>query len=103
MNLPDTPNSYPTVSPPVASYPGKNLGITAMTLSLINLLGIPTALIGLILGYVALGQSRELGLKNDYAKVAIITGWAVLVLALLLAFFIVLLAFASSGNHGGYK
>ncbi len=65
------------------SYPGKTLGITAMVLSFLGIIIAPTAIVGLILGYMAQVQAREVGAKNIYATIAVITGWVVVGLGFL--------------------
>jgi len=77
------PGQYPYQAPNT-DYPGKALGIVAMVLSLINLIGFPTALFGLIMGYVALGQSKAAGYGNTSAKVAVISGWIIVGISFLI-------------------
>lgn len=56
--------------------PGKTMGILSVVFSGANFLGFPTAIVGLILGYVARNQSRKAGVyDNTLAKVGIILGW----------------------------
>lgn len=59
-----------------ASKPGKTLGIVAFVLSFF------LSLVGLILGIVALVQSRRSGYKNPWAIAAIIVGGIVLILTI---------------------
>lgn len=70
--------------------PAQGLGITAMILSLVNLVGIPTSLIGLILGHVALRQSKRAGFSNPYALTAVIVGWILVGLSILFLLLIIL-------------
>ena len=65
--------AYPAAPPPTGQYaapppaaPGRTLGIVAFILSFF------IALVGLILGIVALVQSRKAGQKNGFALAAII-------------------------------
>jgi hypothetical protein len=88
-------NSAPYGAP--TDYPGKILGIVAMILSLVNLLFIPTALIGAILGHVAYKQGKDAGFKNIPALVGIIAGWIIVGLTLLVVGFIVLVSAAAVG------
>lgn len=87
---------------PTGDYPGKNMGLVAMILSLINFIGIPTALIGLIMGYMAQRQSKEAGVENIFAKVAIIVGWIIVGLTVLLFGGIIALGLISSAVSSGY-
>lgn len=86
--IPAPTSSYQTTG---LDYPGKNMAIVAMVLSLVSLIGIPTALIGLILGYVAYTQSKRAGFKNSFALVAIIVGWIVVAIVTAIIGLIVLL------------
>ena len=65
------------VGQPGAEDPGKTLGIIALVAVFF------ISLLGLILGYVARGQSKKAGFKNTPAKVAIILGWIFLALTIL--------------------
>lgn len=69
------PSAYPAAPPPTGQYaapppaaPGRTLGIVAFILSFFM------ALVGLILGIIALVQSRKAGQKNGFALAAIIIG-----------------------------
>lgn len=64
--------------------PGKVLGIVALILSLLQLILIPTALLGAILGHVAHVKSRQAGYKNTAATVAIVSGWLLTIIGLAL-------------------
>ncbi len=77
-------------------YPGKALGIVAMVLSLINIIGFPTALFGLIMGHIALNQSKAAGYGNTSAKVAVIAGWIIVGLSLLVFAILVVSWFGSA-------
>jgi len=66
---------YPAAPPPAGQYaapppatPGRTLGIVALILSFFM------SLVGLILGIIALVQSRKAGQKNGFALAAIIVG-----------------------------
>ena len=74
------PSAYPAAPPPTGQYaapppatPGRTLGIVAFILSFF------IALAGLILGIIALVQSRKAGLKNGFALAAIIISAVLLV------------------------
>lgn len=69
----------PPPAPPAPAYsavtpapvnPGKTMGVVALVLSIL-----PLQLIGIILGFVALGQSKKVGQKNGFAVAAIIIGF----------------------------
>ena len=62
----EVPPSAPVYAAAPAAVPGKTLGIAALVLSFFF------QLIGLILGIIALSQSRKAGAKNTPALVAII-------------------------------
>src|SRR5690349_4171131 len=71
-------------APANAPVPGKTLGIVAFILSFF------VQLIALILGIVALVQSRKAGHKNGWALAAIIISVVLMVLGIILAFAIVI-------------
>ncbi|SDQ21878.1 DUF4190 domain-containing protein [Microbacterium sp. cf332] len=78
------PPAYPTSSDasyanPDAPVPGKTLGIIAFILALVP---VGLQLIGLILGIVALVQSKKAGRKNGLALAAIIISSILLVLTI---------------------
>jgi hypothetical protein len=86
------PASQPTYSsaPPAqygapanAPIPGKTLGIVALVVAIFF------NVIGLILGIVALVQSRKAGYKNGWAVAAIIVGAVLTVLGIIITFLIV--------------
>jgi uncharacterized membrane protein len=59
---------------PVAENPGKTLGIVALIAAFF------VSLLGIILGFVALNQSKKAGYPNGPAKAAIIVGIIITVL-----------------------
>ena len=63
----------------VAENPGKTLGIVALVASFF------ISLLGLILGIVALNQSKKAGFKNGPAKAAIILSIIFMVIGIILA------------------
>lgn len=73
-----------------ATYPGKGLGIAALIVSFFF------SLIGLILGIVALNQSKQAGFKNTPAVAAIWVGAALLVISVIAFIAITALAAAAS-------
>ena len=80
------PPAYPTAPPappagavPGAPVPGKTLGIVALIVAFF------ANIIGLILGIVALVQSRKAGHKNTPAVWAIIVGAVLFVLSIIVA------------------
>lgn len=80
--------SYQNAAP--ATFPGKGLGITALILAFFF------NLIGLILGIVALNQSKQAGYKNTPAVAAIWVGAAFMVLTVVAAVMVFGLAAATS-------
>jgi hypothetical protein len=54
------------------------MGIVALVLSIL-----PFQLIGIILGFVALGQSKRAGQKNGFAVAAIIVGMVLMALSVI--------------------
>jgi hypothetical protein len=75
--------------PAPAAVPGKTLGIVAFVVSFF------ASLIGLILGIVALVQSRKAGHKNGWAVAAIILGAVFFVITIIVV--ITLIGLAVSG------
>jgi len=71
------PPPAPQYSAPPPTQPGKTLGIVAFVLSIL------LPLVGLILGIVALVQSRKAGLKNPWALAAIIVGSVLVMLGII--------------------
>jgi len=90
MTDPNTPGAvpssqYPTAPPPAygapvqPTVPGKTLGIVAFILSFFM------QVIALILGIVALVQSKKAGNKNGFALAAIIISSVLLVIGIIIA------------------
>jgi hypothetical protein len=78
----DAPVPAPAAPAPAPANPGKTMGIVALVLSIIGV-----HLIGIILGFVGLNQSKKAGQKNGFAVAGIIIGFigiAILVLFLTL-------------------
>ncbi len=69
---------------PAPVNPGKTMGIVARVLSIL-----PFQLIGVILGFVALGQSKKVGQKNGFAVAAIVVGFIGLVIGTIIAISVV--------------
>ncbi len=69
---------------PTAAVPGKTLGIVAFVLSFF------VQLIALILGIVALVQSRRAGAKNGWAVAAIIISAVLIVVGIIVAFAVII-------------
>lgn len=107
---PDVPQASPPVTPPPAAqqpyaaapppapaytqpqgdtYPGKTLGVVALVLSCIFFLGI-SVLVGLILGIVALVQSKNAGRKNGPALAAVIVASVLIVLGIIIGVIVAL-------------
>lgn len=87
---------------PSTSYPGKTMGIVAFILSLAGLVTSGLAsVVGLILGIVALVQSKKAGHKNGLALAAIIIGAIIVVLCVvgLVIFFLWFGAFMAAMNQ----
>ncbi|MGB4777294.1 DUF4190 domain-containing protein [Microbacterium sp.] len=70
--------AYDGGAPSNGSYPGKTLGIVALIVAIF------ANLIGLILGIVALVQSKKAGYKNGFAVAAIIVGSVLFVIGLII-------------------
>ncbi|AZC13630.1 MULTISPECIES: DUF4190 domain-containing protein [unclassified Microbacterium] len=96
-SAPQTPPAYSSAPPPAynaqpapgAPVPGKTLGIVAFVLSFF------AQLIALILGIVALVQSRKAGVKNGWALAAIIISAVLMVIGIIV---IILVAVAVGGG-----
>ncbi len=94
------PPAYPTSNEPAyspapgAPVPGKTLGIVALVLAIVP---VGLQLVGLILGIVALVQSRKAGRKNGVAVAAIIVSAILLVLGII-ATIVAISIFATMGN-----
>ncbi|WP_438353335.1 DUF4190 domain-containing protein [Microbacterium sp. CJ88] len=82
----------PAYGAPAASVPGKTLGIVAVFVAIFF------NVIGLILGIVALVQSRKAGVKNGPAVAAIIIGAVLLVVGIIVAVSLFAVAGAALGN-----
>lgn len=63
----------PVTPAPVAASDGKTLGIVALIVSFF------VSLLGIILGFVARGQSKRAGVKNGPATAAIVLGFIFLI------------------------
>lgn len=91
------PPAYPTAPPapagaaPGAPVPGKTLGIVALIVAFF------ANLIGLILGIVALVQSRKAGVKNTPAVWAIVVGSVLLVLSIIVGIIVIVAITAAAG------
>ena len=104
------PAGYPDPTYPPYGYqygyapaPQTNsLAIAALVLSLVGVASCITAPIGAILGHVASKQIRERGEGGaGMAKAAIIVGWILTgLLLLLVAFYIIVIVFAVSNSSG---
>lgn len=96
-SAPQNPPAYSSAPPPAynsppapgAPVPGKTLGIVAFVLSFF------AQLIALILGIVALVQSRKAGVKNGWALAAIIISAVLLVIGIIV---IIVVAVAIGGG-----
>lgn len=60
----------PVPAAPAPANPGKTMGVVALVLSIIGV-----HLIGIILGFVGLNQSKKAGQKNGFAVAGIIIGF----------------------------
>lgn len=98
MSLPRDTVYYNNAPVVTTSYPGKTMGLVGMILTLVNFIFIPTALIGLILGYVAKKESKDAGFDNGFALTAIIIGWIIVGLSIL--FVLSLMGLAALGTTG---
>ncbi len=78
--------------PTEVENPGKTLGIVALIASFF------IALLGLILGIVALNQSKKAGFKNGPAKAAIIISIVLMVLGLIIGIIFIVGGAALFGN-----
>ncbi|WP_100813799.1 hypothetical protein [Microbacterium lacus] len=91
------PPAYPTAPPapagtaPGAPIPGKTLGIVALIVAFF------ANFIGLILGIVALVQSRKAGVKNTPAVWAIIVGSVLFVLSIIIGIIVIVAITAAAG------
>jgi len=107
---PQTPPSAPPVAPayqqaaypsapayngapsPTGAVPGRTLGIVAFVVAIFF------NVIGLILGIVALVQSRRAGAKNGWAVAAIIVGAILFVLTIVIIVVVVSLVAGTAGD-----
>jgi hypothetical protein len=89
---PSTPPAAPAAAAPGAPIPGKTLGIVALIVAFF------ANIIGLILGIVALVQSRKAGYKNTPAVWAIIVGAVLAVVWIIVIIVAVGLAVAGAGE-----
>ncbi|WP_319463627.1 DUF4190 domain-containing protein [Micromonospora sp. RTP1Z1] len=99
------PPAYPGYGYPGYGYPAaaktNTMAIVALVLSLVGIASCITAPVGAILGHVARKQIRETGEQGEgMAKAAIIVGWILTgLLVLVIAFYVVVIALAiSNGN-----
>ncbi|GMM96296.1 DUF4190 domain-containing protein [Microbacterium sp. MTN4-26] len=76
---PAAPGAQDAPAPSSAPTPGKTLGIVALVLSFF------VQLVALILGIVALVQSRKAGAKNGFAVAAIIISSVLMVIGIIIA------------------
>lgn len=79
---------------PGAPVPGRTLGIVALVLAIVP---VGLQLVGLILGIVALVQSRKAGRRNGMALAAIIVS-SVLIVLMILAIIILVALFNAAGG-----
>ena len=80
---------------PPAPVPGKGMGIVALVLSLLNIIAIPSALAGAIVGHIAWIKTRRANAGHNIpALIAIIFGWLFTVIDIIV-FIIVFSAIAS--------
>ena len=68
----------PAISPAPVN-PGKTMGVVALVLSIIGL-----HLIGVIVGFIGLNQSKKAGQKNGFALAGIIIGFIGMIIVLAL-------------------
>lgn len=98
-SAPQTPPAYSSAPPPAynaqpapgAPVPGKTLGIVALVVAIFF------NVIGLILGIVALVQSRKAGVKNGWAVAAIIVGAILFVVGIIVTISLIALFSAAAG------
>lgn len=74
----DAPPPAPAAAPAPAN-PGKTMGVVALVLSIIGL-----HLVGVIVGFIGLNQSKKAGQKNGFALAGIIIGFIGMVIVLAL-------------------
>lgn len=90
----DGPPAVPAYQPAPAAQPGKTLGIVALVLAFL------AAPIGVILGIVALVQSKKAGAKNGLAIAAIIVGAVITVIEIIVIATMLAAMAALSGASG---
>ena len=100
QNVPPAPPAYEApaysnapqynAAPSGGSTPGRTMAIVALILAIIP----GTQVIGLVLGIVALVQSRKAGVKNGLAIAAIIVSVVLLIIGIIIV--IALISFAAS-------
>ncbi|MGC5018674.1 DUF4190 domain-containing protein [Micromonospora sp. DT47] len=104
--------AYGTPGYPPPGYPGygypaapktNSMAIAALVLSLVGIASCITAPVGAILGHVARKQIRETGEGGEgMAKAAIIVGWILTgLLVLLIAFYVVIIVLAFADSSSG--
>jgi hypothetical protein len=93
---PAYPNApqYGAGAPADAPVPGKTMAIVALILAIVP----GTQLIGLILGIIALVQSRKAGRKNGMAVAAIIVSIVLMIIAIIVIVLIVSFAVSAGGD-----
>jgi hypothetical protein len=88
----------PTYAPaPTAASDGKTLGIVALVAAFF------ISLLGIILGFIAKGQSKKAGVKNTPATVAIVLGFiflAIQIIWIIVAIVGATALFAQCGEYG---
>ena len=89
------PPAAPAAGAPAAApaNPGKTLGVVALILSIL-----PFQLIGIILGFVALNQSKKAGQKNGVAVAAIVIGFILMAIGIIVS---IVLAVSGAAIFGG--
>ncbi len=87
---PQQPMYQPPMYPQQPAVPGKGLGVASMVVGIISLvlfciwyIAIPCAIVGVILGGVALSKAKEVGMKNSLAVAGIACSCVALGIALL--------------------
>ena len=83
----------PTYSAGALSVPGRTMGIISLVLSIVGV-----HLVGIVLGFVALSQSKKAGHDNGFALAGIIVGFVLLVLSIV----VISLAIAGGAAFWGF-
>ncbi len=92
------PPQYPA-TPTGDTYPGKTMGIVAFVVSLAGLIfWVIAPLVGLVLGIVAMVQSRKAGRKNGFALAAIIISAVLIVIGIIMSIFIIGIVVAATSE-----